>query len=852
MLLWLRNNKVRNISIILFSFIFNSSCSNPIVQQKLQREIKIEQNILKVNFFLEKKDYQNSLKLAKKILKYYTKKDFYYIIANQFLAKSYFHLKDYTNALKCLEESIQIKNVYKFPKDFPFEFKKKLIVDIYFKKGQVLLVQRKIKLAFNSLTKALEIIEENYKLKDEKFLLNEIFKSMGTLFFLNEEYHQSILYYHKALYYEDKNKNNLYKYLIYNYRKIIKKYQVKSNSFKTTPFLYGSDKFNKALTLYDKALNYFKDNNFEKALVYLNKTLINLDKIKDEDKIRTKILLAYINTLKASIYFEKSTLPKAYTFYKNTYTLYREAYDLVEIEELDKYKHNSFYSNDYNEFLKNEYYAVEYFFKQNYLEAYKYAEKILHYFIKENYQNINYKSVLFFFEKNSYTKVKYENNKMTYLNTISLVLSINHAYKNSLLTSNKVSKEVSEKSFTQWINFKGMDYIYESKTNINFKKISKKLSKNQLYIDIASGSQNYYIFTLDNQNNVTFQKISKKDTALINKNIYSYRNINQQLAKAIKNKNLSDKLESKLKITTQKYLFALEEIILKKYLLQQLKQKKSLIISPDGLLNFLPFEALYHNGKYLIEDYKISYISSGREFIRQTKRKEANPKCKMICFGNPDFNASLPISRIKGRFGGNNQIAEETWEQFKDFSSIGNSEIVTIKNLYKNAIIYEGKEATVENLMSVGSSKILHLSTHGKFLNSESIKNPMLKAGLAFSGANDRTSFSGIVTALQVSALDLQDTELVVLSACESGLGEVQNTEGVMGLPKAFLQAGARNVMMSLWSVSNQKTAMLMKKFYENVQKGQDYESALRTAKLKMIEMHPYYWSAFIMHGFQN
>jgi len=128
----------------------------------------------------------------------------------------------------------------------------------------------------------------------------------------------------------------------------------------------------------------------------------------------------------------------------------------------------------------------------------------------------------------------------------------------------------------------------------------------------------------------------------------------------------------------------------------------------------------------------------------------------------------------------------------------------------------------------------------------------MLKAGLVFTGANNKNSLRGIATALKLSALDLKDTELVVLSACESGLGEIQNSEGVMGLPKAFLVAGARNVIMSLWSVSTQQTAKLMEHFYVNLKQGQNYKTALRNAKLKMIEMHPYYWSSFIMHGIQN
>ena len=323
----------------------------------------------------------------------------------------------------------------------------------------------------------------------------------------------------------------------------------------------------------------------------------------------------------------------------------------------------------------------------------------------------------------------------------------------------------------------------------------------------------------------------------------------------IKNESIEKKKEN-LKKESQVILSKLYDTLISKYLETQLQTTKELIISPDGLLNFLPFEALYHNGKYLIEDYKISYTSSGREFVRQTKREPYKMvKRKMICFGNPDFNASLTISNTKGRLGSNNQQVEEEWKQFKSFSLIGDEEIITIKNLYKDALIYQDKDANVNNLMKVGASQILHFSTHGKFLNNQTtIQNPMLKAGIALSGANVKGDLSGIVTALKVSALDLSQTELVVLSACESGLGEVQNSEGVMGLPKAFLQAGAREVMMSLWSVSNQKTAMLMKKFYTNVQNNQDYNTALRNAKIKMINnnMHPYYWSAFIMHGIQN
>ena len=383
--------------------------------------------------------------------------------------------------------------------------------------------------------------------------------------------------------------------------------------------------------------------------------------------------------------------------------------------------------------------------------------------------------------------------------------------------------------------------------NINFTTIVAKLELNQLYIDFAKTDENYYIFTLNKNNEINFIQIDEKDSKNLDENIKNLESNNKKMIKSIKNKTV----EKKLKKETQSILSKLYDTLISKYLAQELKEKKSLIISPDGLLNFLPFEALYHNGRYLIQDYQISYISSGREFIRQTKREKAEPKYDMICFGDPDFNTTLPKSDSKGLEKQNPKKKLDTWEQYTSFSPLGNAEIEMIRALYKNnTLIYEGKRATVKNLMSVESPKILHLSTHGKFLNNTNILNPMLRSGLAFTGANK--SLDGIVTALKLSALDLKDTELVVLSACESGLGKIQNAEGVVGLPKAFLQAGARNVVMSLWSVSNMKTAELMKYFYENINKGQDYATALRNAKIEMIDMHPYYWSAFIIHGIQN
>ncbi len=374
--------------------------------------------------------------------------------------------------------------------------------------------------------------------------------------------------------------------------------------------------------------------------------------------------------------------------------------------------------------------------------------------------------------------------------------------------------------------------------NIDYKEIAKNLKPNQLYIDFAKGEDNYYIFTLDN-NNVILERVDKDN---IDSNITEFLKINKNIAQNINNHKLIEKLKPK----TQKILSNLYNLLITKDI-----NKSELIISPDGYLNFLPFEALFNGKKYLIEDYTIKYISSGREFIRQSKRKYGKNSSKVVVFGSPDYEYGLeedekPKDKTKGGL-------ISTLEGINDFESLDSSkEIEIIKKYYSNIEIYTNKKATVENLMRIVSPKILHISTHGFFFNDKTILNPMRRSALALTSANDamfQSNLRGIATALKLSNMELYGTELVVLSACETGLGTPQNAEGVIGLPKAFIQAGAKNVIMSLWSVSERQTALLMEKFYTNVANGKEYALALRDAKLEMIEKHPYYWSAFIISG---
>jgi len=173
----------------------------------------------------------------------------------------------------------------------------------------------------------------------------------------------------------------------------------------------------------------------------------------------------------------------------------------------------------------------------------------------------------------------------------------------------------------------------------------------------------------------------------------------------------------------------------------------------------------------------------------------------------------------------------------------------------------------------LSAPSILHIATHGFFLSvpgtvatgSESepravatgptttpkIDNPLLRSGLALAGANQRSD--GILTALEASGLDLWGTKLVVLSACDTGIGEVKRSEGVYGLRRSLVLAGAESQLMSLWPVSDRSTRDLMIGYYKALLHGAGRGEALRQAQLQMLKSkphsHPYYWASFIQTG---
>jgi CHAT domain-containing protein len=285
-------------------------------------------------------------------------------------------------------------------------------------------------------------------------------------------------------------------------------------------------------------------------------------------------------------------------------------------------------------------------------------------------------------------------------------------------------------------------------------------------------------------------------------------------------------------------------------------QIKRIIISPDGQLNFISFATLLNKEKqFLAQTFTVQYLTSGRDMLHEVKPSTAK---EVVLFANPDFNLGSPPTLAKaedrsadaGSIRGSERRKIEDWS-FGSLEGTQKERDELIKEFADwgwTSTNFTAKEATKEALLKIHSPYILHLATHGFFakedppaaktepesslndgqsvITSKFFKNPIHRSGLALAGAQTTIEAwkrdevppvenDGILTAEDVSTLDLQGTWLVTLSACDTGSGEARAGEGVMGLRRGFVQAGAQNLLMTLWPISDEVTVQIMSAFYQ-------------------------------------
>lgn len=358
-----------------------------------------------------------------------------------------------------------------------------------------------------------------------------------------------------------------------------------------------------------------------------------------------------------------------------------------------------------------------------------------------------------------------------------------------------------------------------------------------------------------------------------------------------------DSIFSKFKsqIILQKQTDASGHDIFWSKIVPHLEGKRNVYISFDGIFNKLNIETILINdlpNSFIGDNYSVHVVNSSRELFDSNSKQ--NTLRSISFFGYPNYTltqdeqASISKSiRVDTTLLANYRGGEGLTGNYvftplpateHEVEEIG----ADLKQKGWDVQIYTGNRALEEQVKAVRSPRILHIATHGFFAedikpemqstfmgmdSKAALENPMLRSGLAFAGAErtrtDTTGVrlsgveDGILTAEEVQYLNLDSTELVVLSACETGLGEIVNGEGVYGLQRAFRAAGAKSVLMSLWKVDDLATETLMKNFYKHwLDEGMTKHDALWQAKLDLRndKVHPewakpFYWGAFVLVG---
>jgi len=297
---------------------------------------------------------------------------------------------------------------------------------------------------------------------------------------------------------------------------------------------------------------------------------------------------------------------------------------------------------------------------------------------------------------------------------------------------------------------------------------------------------------------------------------------------------------------------------------------KKIFLSPEGVYTQINLESVTDDsGKYLIDRISIALIGSTKDLVVKEEKEMMKYRREIVLFGNPAFYKDMNDQDILIDLKRDIPQLPGTYYEVRGIDSM----LVTRTSYIVNT--YTGTYATEDELDLIESPKVFHIATHGFFMpddddriNTESalnanrvFNNPLRRCGVLLRNAGDmmkdRNVFSynkepGILTAYEAMNLSLDYTELVILSACETGRGDVKVGEGVYGLQRAFLVAGANAIVMSLFKVNDEATQRLMLYFYQNwIERKMDKREAFILAKKQLRKKYPepIYWAPFIMVG---
>ena len=313
----------------------------------------------------------------------------------------------------------------------------------------------------------------------------------------------------------------------------------------------------------------------------------------------------------------------------------------------------------------------------------------------------------------------------------------------------------------------------------------------------------------------------------------------------------------------------------------------TIYFSPEGVYSKINPNVLYDSTtkNFLIDKYEMVYVSNVEDFVNQKENiqlYERPDDLYAVLVGNPTFfldDDELILAPKENRSRSINQDELDNLQRGSFWGPLPSTkkEIELIYHKLKSkgwdVEVISGVDATETRVKGIEAPKILHMATHGFFFedqeavkrsnmisidNKTAVANPMTRSGLVFTGANNTgegkilKNDNGYLNSYEASLLNLRGTELVILSACDTGSGDVQNGKGVYGLQRAIRVAGAESLIMSMWEVDDKATQELMTSFYDYwIDKKMSKKEAFKEAQQKIREKykHPYYWGAFILIG---
>jgi len=398
----------------------------------------------------------------------------------------------------------------------------------------------------------------------------------------------------------------------------------------------------------------------------------------------------------------------------------------------------------------------------------------------------------------------------------------------------------------------------------NLAQVRQILDNKTALLEFFLGEKNSFVWVITRDNSVLSKLPGRKELE---------KDVREYLVTISKPVSLSNPLAKHYVLGFQLYSKLFENLS------GLFKDKSHLIIIPDDILYFLPFESLIcqkvtsrESAKYLLQDYTISYAPSSSIlcYLKNEKRKINKKRKQLLAFGDPYFDKTIEIAVVRGEEP--EKITDDSTAMFAESEAEANltrglyekrgftfkrlpysgTEVSEIGNSFPDAekVIYLGERAREEAVKDEDLSKYkyIHFATHG--IIDQEIAS---RSGIVLTLDDDPTE-DGFLQMNEILNLNL-DADLVTLSACQTGLGRLRKGEGIVGLTRAFIYAGTPSVVVSLWKINDRSTAKYMKGFYGFLKKGNGTAESLRLSKLEMLKskrklyQHPFYWAPFVVIG---